>query len=119
MSENVMPQSGDRVRVVLEGTVRRDAFGGDGFYIGGADCNVIYPTAEHVVSIEILSRPMPPLPTEPTPILATVWGVEGTLLIGPNEYGWWYSVQEEVGGDRWHRPEHITAWRPWTPEDAA
>jgi hypothetical protein len=51
------PTVGDRVRVVLEGEVKDVE--PDNFQIGpfGAD-NVIFPDAEHVVSVEILRPPV-------------------------------------------------------------
>lgn len=109
-----MPERGDRVRVVLEGEV--SGIDGRWFDLGkGADGNCINATAAHVVSVEILPRPMPPLPTEPTPIMATVRGVEDVLLLGPDEVdGEWCSAKQ-VRGERWHLPEHISAWRVWTP----
>jgi hypothetical protein len=51
------PKVGDRVRVVLEGVVKDVE--PDNFQIGplGAD-NVIFPDAEHVISVEILRPPV-------------------------------------------------------------
>ncbi len=59
MTGAVMPKQGDRVRVVLEGEVTR--FSDRTFQVGGcSDGNLIYPTAEHVVSVEILPEPWVP-----------------------------------------------------------
>jgi len=55
-------KTGDRVRVVLEGEIRRNSNGT--LHIGAAGslyANTIRPADEHVVSVEVLP---PPLPTE-------------------------------------------------------
>jgi len=65
------PKTGDRVRVVLEGTVH-DMAQGD-FEIGpGDEGNYITPSADHVVSIELLAPAEPPIGTV---ILADASGI--------------------------------------------
>lgn len=60
MTTNYKPSVGDRVRVVLEGKVILGTFA-VGFAIGNEDVeNCIVPSADHVVSVELLSPPEPP-----------------------------------------------------------
>ena len=62
MSDKCKPKIGDRVRVVLEGEVSHvEPSLPDSFYIGSGPegSNVIFPGADHVVSVEKLPDPEP------------------------------------------------------------
>lgn len=57
MSGKYTPKVGDRVRVVLEGTV--GYAGNVSFIVGGARSSLIVPADEHVISVERLPDPEP------------------------------------------------------------
>ena len=48
---------------------------------------------------------MEPLPTEPCAIRATARGVEGSLLVGPDDEGDWVDLEAT-----WQHPSEVTAW---------
>jgi hypothetical protein len=61
MSDRYKPQAGDRVRVVLEGKVRKQPLNGQ-FIVGEAgQANHIIPSAAHVVSVELVGPATPPV----------------------------------------------------------
>src|SRR5690242_3477947 len=70
MSEKYQPKVGDRVRVVLEGevTVTRSPEDGERRFVVGSGiaANWVYPDAEHTVSVEKVT---PPLPTTPGSVI--------------------------------------------------
>ena len=58
MATKETPQKGDKVRVVLEGTV--GVLEGDGvFWVGDRHENIIHPATDHVKSVEILEKAKP------------------------------------------------------------
>lgn len=71
------PRKGDRVRVVLEGTVADSSYGGDpaAFCVGagGHHANLIVPSEPQVVSVEILPPPEPDW--QPGDVVRTPLGV--------------------------------------------
>jgi hypothetical protein len=83
MSDHYKPQAGDRVRVVLEGAVRKQPLNGQ-FIVGrSGQANHIIPDAAHVVSVELIEPPVVTFKPGDT-VRAKVTGYHYT--IGSNGY---------------------------------
>lgn len=70
-----------------------------------------YTSGRASVVVHLLDRPAPSLPTEPGDVIvdATIRGVEGCTAMLDLDGGW--LTPGDVNGFRYHRPEHVTAWR--------
>ncbi len=84
------PKHGDRVRVVLEGEVGTVDDAGYSLNPESGVGNWISPAEDHVISVEKLEDPEPPVGT----ILKGLYGEVWTRFTEDQEDGWWLAGDE-------------------------